>query len=281
MANSEIPTADFHVKFWGVRGSIACSSEDVIRYGGNTSCLEIRCGDRLLIFDGGTGIRYLGRELVAQGGQDADIYFTHAHFDHVCGMPFFAPLFDKRSTFRLHAGNLVPATTLHDTMCQMMTAPLFPIPPSFFAAKVTFSDFACGDTLHPAPGVVLRTAPLNHPNGATGYRVDFQGKSICYLTDTEHVEGQIDHNILRLIEGADIVIYDSMYTDAEYATRKGWGHSTWRAGVELCDAAGAATFVVFHHDPDHDDEFMDRLGEEVVAARPGSIVAREGMVLRP
>ncbi len=272
---------DFHVRFWGVRGSIACSSEDVVRYGGNTSCLEIRCGDHLMIFDGGTGLRYLGRELIAQGGQDADIYFTHAHFDHVCGMPFFAPLFDKRSTFRLHAGNLAPQTNLHDTMCQMMAAPLFPIPPSFFAAKVSFDDFICGETLHPAPGVTLRTAPLNHPNGATGYRVDFQGKSICYLTDTEHVEGQLDANIVDLIEGADIVIYDAMYTDAEYATRKGWGHSTWKAGVDVCNAAGAKTFVAFHHDPDHNDDFMDRVALDITAARPGSVVAREGMVLHP
>jgi phosphoribosyl 1,2-cyclic phosphodiesterase len=122
---------------------------------------------------------------------------------------------------------------------------------------------------------------LSHPDLATGYRVDFQGKSICYLTDTEHPAEGHDENILKLIRGADIVIYDSMYTEEEYACRKGWGHSTWQAGAKLCDAAGVKTFVVFHHDPEHDDAFMDKVAADVQQTRPGSIVAREGLVLRP
>jgi phosphoribosyl 1,2-cyclic phosphodiesterase len=272
---------DFSVRFWGVRGSIACSAPDIVRYGGNTSCLEIRCGDRTLIFDGGTGLRYLGLDMVRRGLQDVDIFFTHTHLDHVCGLPFFVPFFIKGNTFRLHAGNLLPDHTLFGTMSHMMMAPLFPIPPSIFSARLSFHDFHPGETKHPYPGVTLRTAPLNHPNGATGYRVDFDGRSICYLTDTEHFPDRLDDNILTLIDGADIVIYDAMYTEAEYATRKGWGHSTWHAGVELCNAARVKTFVVFHHDPDHNDDFMDRVAAEVETLRPGTLVAREGMVLRP
>lgn len=272
---------DFFVRFWGVRGSIACSTPSVVRYGGNTSSLEIRCGDRILMFDCGTGARYLGLALLREAPLDVDLFLTHTHFDHICGLPFFVPFFDMRNKFRIHAGHLLPQLNIHRVLAEMMMAPLFPVPLEIFSAKKTFHDFHVGETLHPAPGIVLRTAPLNHPNGATGYRIEYGGKSICYLTDTEHRIGKPDRNILGLIEGADIVIYDSMYTDEEYASRVGWGHSTWQEGARLCRAAGVKTFVAFHHDPDHDDDFMDRVARDLAAEHPGWLVAREGMVLRP
>ena len=273
--------SSFSVRFWGVRGSIACSSPSTIAYGGNTSSLEIRCGKHTLLFDCGTGARYLGRELCRQAPLDMDIYFTHTHFDHVCGLPFFVPFFDKRNKFRIHAGHLLPNLTIKHALTELMMAPLFPVPLGIFAADISFDDFHAGDTLKPYPGVTIRTTPLNHPNGATGYRIDYAGKSICYLTDTEHVIGKPDQNILGLIKDADIVIYDCMYTDEEYPSKVHWGHSTWQEGARLCAAANAKTFVVFHHDPDHDDAFMDRVAAEVAAMRPGSLVAREGMTLRP
>jgi phosphoribosyl 1,2-cyclic phosphodiesterase len=274
--------APFHVRFWGVRGSIATSDAGTSRYGGNTSCLEVRCGERLLIFDAGTGIRYLGNELTAAGATiDADLFFTHTHFDHVCGIPFFRPFFSDANRFRLWAGHLKPKQDLRTVLEDMMMAPLFPVPPSIFTASVAYRDFSHGECLTLAPDIAVRTAPLNHPNGATGYRVEYDGRSICYLTDTEHVAGELDRNILGLIEDADIVIYDSMYTLEEYEARKGWGHSTWIEGRKLCDAARAKTFVIFHHDPDHDDDFMDRLQAEAEAARPGTVVAYEGLVLAP
>jgi len=274
--------AQFEVRFWGVRGSIATSDAGTQRYGGNTSCLEIRCGERLLIFDAGTGIRYLGNRLAAAGDAvDADLFFTHTHFDHVCGIPFFRPFFNRANRFRLWSGHLKPAQDLRTVLEEMMMAPLFPVPPTIFAAGIEYRDFVHGETLSPYPDVSVRTTPLNHPNGATGYRVEYDGRSICYLTDTEHVAGELDRNILGLIQGADIVIYDSMYTAEEYEARKGWGHSTWMEGRKLCDAAGAKIFVIFHHDPDHDDDFMDRLKAEAEAARPGTVVAYEGLVLSP
>ncbi|SLN20129.1 MBL fold metallo-hydrolase [Oceanibacterium hippocampi] len=275
-------TEDFHVRFWGVRGSIACSAPNVCKYGGNTSSLEIRCGDHILMFDAGSGMRYLGNDLMRRGGPvDIDLFLTHTHFDHVCGIPFFVPFFVPGNSFRFWSGHLLPRLTLKRVLKELMMAPLFPVPIEILQADIAFRDFHAGETVEPKPGITVRTARLNHPDGATGYRVEFQGKSICYLTDTEHVLGHPDPRILALIEGADIVIYDSMYTDETFKPKIGWGHSTWQEGVRLADAAGVKTFVAFHHDPDHDDTFMDGIAEALEARRPGSIVAREGLVLRP
>lgn len=273
--------SDFFVRFWGTRGSISCPGDSYSRYGGNTSCLEVHCGDKLLIFDAGTGLRPLGKQLYQNAPLEADIFLTHTHHDHIVGLPFFAPLFDKRNRIRLWAGHLIPELTLHDVLVQFMNAPLFPVPPKIFAANVSFHDFTAGDVLEPKPGVRLITAPLNHPNGATGYRIDYGGRSLCYVTDTEHDEARLDRNILELIEGADLVIYDSTYTDEEYPKYRNWGHSTWQEGVRLCDKAGVAKLVLFHHDPSHDDTFMDGVARDAEAARPGTVVAREGLVLTP
>jgi phosphoribosyl 1,2-cyclic phosphodiesterase len=273
---------DFSVRFWGVRGSIATSDPSTARYGGNTSSLEVRCGDRVVLFDGGTGIRYLGNQLMKQGGAiDVDLFLTHTHFDHVAGIPFFTPFFIPKNVFRIWAGHLLPEMTIKKALQELMMAPLFPVPPEIFQSNVEYIDFNCGETIDIGDGIVLRTAPLNHPNRATGYRVDFDGRSICYITDTEHVAGELDQNVLALIEDADIVIYDSMFTEEEYQGRVGWGHSTWEAGAELCDAGNVKTFVIFHHDPDHSDEFMDGIAKAASERRPGTIVAREGMLLRP
>jgi phosphoribosyl 1,2-cyclic phosphodiesterase len=271
---------DFLVRFWGVRGSIAAPGPSTARYGGNTSSIEVRCGERLLLLDAGTGIRYLGGQLGGTTPLDTDIFFTHTHFDHVCGLPFFKPFFQAQNRFRLWAGHLERGLTLHRVLREFMMAPLFPVPPEVFKASMEYRDFRGGETLSPAPGIQVRTAVLNHPDGATGYRIDYRGKSVCYVTDTEHVPGTPDRNILSLIEGADIVIYDCMYTDEEYANSYvGWGHSTWQEAVRLCKAAGAKMLVVFHHDPDHDDERLDAIGREVAAALPGAVMAREGLTL--
>ncbi|HEX5767402.1 MAG TPA: MBL fold metallo-hydrolase [Burkholderiales bacterium] len=269
----------FSVRFWGVRGSIACPGPRTARYGGNTSSLEVRCGERMLLFDAGTGLRYLGNSLQSSGPIDADLFLTHTHFDHVAGLPFFKPFFKPHNRFRLWAGHLAEGMTLRRVLGEFMMSPLFPVPPQVFRARMEYREFKAGDTLHPAEGIALRTAPLNHPDGATGYRVDYGGRSICYLTDTEHVPGAPDRNILGLIAGADLVIYDSMYTDAEYDAYVGWGHSTWQEGVRLCRAAGAKRLAVFHHDPEHEDDMLDGVAREVEKELPGSIVARDGLVV--
>jgi len=270
------------LKFWGVRGSIACPGPDYVRYGGNTSCLEVRCGEHLLILDAGTGLRMLGRSLDAERPVvDADLFLTHTHFDHVAGLPFFSSAFKPTNHFRFWAGHLLPQHRVRDVLCDMMTPPLFPVPLEILKADITYIDFKVREVLEPRPGVVIRTAPLNHPNGATGYRIEYAGRSLCYVTDTEHVIGKTDENIVELVRDSDIFVYDSTYTDAEFSRFAGWGHSTWEEGVRLADRAGAKTLVIFHHDPSHDDAFMDRVAEAAQKARPGTLVAREGMALEP
>jgi len=272
---------DFYVRFWGVRGSIACAGHEFERYGGNTSCVEIRCGEHILVFDGGTGIRALGAALKPEEPVDLDLFLSHSHFDHIVGIPFFGTLFNAQNKVRLWAGHLLPDRTLKDVMGKMMAAPLFPVPPEIFAAQTSFLDFRAGESFEPRPGVKLATTPLNHPNHATGYRVEFDGRSICYITDTEHKKDEPDQRILRLIRDADIAIYDATYTDEEYPRFAGWGHSTWQEGVRLAQAADVKRLVIFHHDPSHDDMIMDQIAEAAEKARPGTIVAREGLTLRP
>jgi phosphoribosyl 1,2-cyclic phosphodiesterase len=239
----------------------------------------MRCGDRLLIFDGGTGLRELGRTLEGGPPIDADIFFSHSHLDHVAGVPFFRPLFQAQNKFRLWAGHLKPEHVLMDVLCQMMAAPLFPIPPAAFDADTEFNDFTAGERLEPQPGISVVTTPLNHPNGATGYRVEYGQRAVAYVTDTEHENGTLDAGILNLIEAADLFIYDSTYTDDEYPGYAGWGHSTWQQGMKLAEAAKVGRFVIFHHDPSHDDAFMDKIAAAADIARPGTVVAREGMLL--
>jgi phosphoribosyl 1,2-cyclic phosphodiesterase len=271
---------EFQVRFWGVRGSIAAPGPATARYGGNTSSLEVRCGERLLLLDAGTGMRELGIGLVKEAPINADLYFTHTHFDHVCGLPFFKPFFQPQNRFRLWAGHLAGGMTLRRVLREFMIAPLFPVPPEVFKAMMEYRDFKPGDTLPSAPGITIQTRPLNHPDGAVGYRIKYGGKAFAYITDTEHVPGTPDKNVLALMDNADAVVYDSMYTDEEYArSYVGWGHSTWQEGVRLAKLASVKKLVIFHHDPEHDDAKLDAIAREAQAALPGTVLAREGLVL--
>jgi phosphoribosyl 1,2-cyclic phosphodiesterase len=259
-----------------------------MRYGGNTSCLEVTAAGRRLIFDAGTGIRPLGVDLARQTPIDIDIYFTHTHLDHISGLTFFSPLFGKGNAVRLWAGHLEAPYTLKNVVSNLMKAPLYPVSLEVFQARVEFKEFKSGQQL--ACGeIAMSTAPLNHPNGATGYRVEFGGKSICYITDTEHRGDGPDKTIVELCRDADVMIYDSSYTDDEYARYRGWGHSTWQEGVRIANAAQVGTLAIFHHDPSHDDAFMDVVAREAAMARPGTapnglprvIVAHEGLTISP
>ncbi len=272
----------FWVRFWGVRGTVPTPGPSTVRYGGNTSCLELRCGSTRLVFDLGTGARELGKSLQANGPCDAQIFLTHTHLDHVAGFPFFRPAYCQTNRFHLWAGHLrSQGLRLEETLAGLMSRPLFPVPLDVMHARTEFHDFVAGDRLDAAAGVEITTAALNHPGGATAYRVDFAGRSFALVTDTEHEQGRADRNVLDLIAGCDLVVYDTTYDDAGFERYRGWGHSTWQEGVRLCLAAGAKRLVAFHHDPDSDDDTLDSIGTRLAGALPGSLVAAEGMVLEP
>jgi len=271
---------DFLVRFWGVRGSIATAGPETVRYGGNTSCVEMRCGDRLLVFDSGTGARQLGQSLMSEQW-DFDHFFSHTHFDHIAGLPFFSPAYRPDNRIRIRAGHLTAPDTMENALRLAMSAPMFPVPFDIFQAEISFEDFTAGDTLDLGDGITVRTAPLNHPNEATGYRVEYGNRSICYLTDTEHVPDSPDANLLTLMDGADIAIYDTTYTDEEFPNYIGWGHSTWQEGLRLAEVAGVKTFVLFHHDPNRTDDALDNIAKEAKSVFSGAVVAREGDTLRP
>ncbi len=282
---SEIPTPAAHdaeeafsVTFWGTRGSIACPGPSTVRYGGNTTCLEIRCGSDVVVIDGGTGMRPLGYKLVAEQRSQIDVLFTHTHFDHVVGVPFFKPAYFEDMHVTFWAGHLLPEATLRAILVDMMMPPLFPVPLHIFES-CEYRDFAAGDRFTLRPGIEVSTCKLNHPNRATGYRIDYGGRAIAVITDTEHVAGELDRAIVDLVQGADVMIYDAMFTDEEFPRFKGWGHSTWQQCLRVADAAGVGRAVIFHHDPNHDDDFMDCIAKVADARRPGSLVAREGQTL--
>lgn len=270
----------FTIHFWGVRGSIPCPGPATARYGGNTPCVEVRCGKRLVIFDAGTGIRALGNELTQKGeALDADILLSHCHIDHVNGIPFFAPFFSSANRFRLWAGHLLPDYNLEDALRSLMSHPLFPIEVEVFKANIRYRDFAAGERIDLGDNVVVRTVPLDHPGGATGYRLDFAGRSFAYITDNEIRPSGPDPRLVKLVHNADLVVYDCTYTDSEIASKAGWGHSSWHQGLQLADAAHIKSFCLFHHAPEHDDAFMDMIAAEAEAARKGTIVAVEGTII--
>jgi phosphoribosyl 1,2-cyclic phosphodiesterase len=271
--------SNFSIRFWGVRGSVACPGPGTLRYGGNTPCVEVRCGDHLLIFDAGTGARPLGNALSQSGSPiDADIFLSHCHVDHIQGLPFFGPLYGSQNRIRLWAGNLTPPYEVKPVIQMLMKHPIFPIGIDAFQAQIEYRNFRAGEILTPREGVTLRTAPLDHPDGATGYRVEFGGRVLAYLTDIE-CRGGFDPRVVALARGADLMIYDSTFTEEQIASKQGWGHSTWGDGVRLADEAGVKTYCLFHHDPDHDDEAMDRIATAASAKRPGTIVAKEGALV--
>ncbi len=273
-------TSDMWVKFWGVRGGIPCPGPEFTRYGGNTACVELRCGGRTLVFDAGSGIRPLGRRLVDEGrAGEFDLLVSHCHIDHLIGLPFFAPAFRRDTTIRLWTGHRDSDEHLHDAVARLMTRPLFPITPETFAATLVYRDFRAGDGFDLGDGLALRTASLNHPGGATAYRVDFGGRSFGYFTDHEAGGDAPDPEVVALARGLDLLVLDASYTPAEIEGRQGWGHSSWAEAVALAEAAGVGRLALFHHDPSHDDDAMARIEAAAAAARPGTFAARDGLSL--
>lgn len=279
------------IRFWGVRGSIPTPSPETVRYGGNTSCVSVDLGENLIIFDAGTGIRNLGTAIMQrQTKPKMDMFLSHVHWDHIQGFPFFGPGYVPGYKIDVH-GRGKADNTLGQILAGQMEGPNFPVSLNQLGAQFTYSDLKPGqsvDILGPDGAKVARMDCVNghHPNGVLVYRINDlkSGKSVVYATDTEHIGEKMDQGIAGLAKGADVMIYDGMYTPEEYETKyKGWGHSTWVKGFEIAKHAGVKRYVVFHHDPGHGDDFLERYESEVrgkckdQAASMEVAFAREGM----
>ncbi|MEJ8474013.1 MBL fold metallo-hydrolase [Roseibium algae] len=271
---------EFSLRCWGARGSTPTPGASTLRYGGETTCLELRAGDALLLIDCGSGARNLGMNLCSAGPREFDLLFTHTHLDHICGLPFFKPAYDERFKVRAWAGHFENGNSLSEIVCRIMSPPIFPVAAKTLKA-VEFLNFRAGEKLKRDDDLEITTCRLNHPGGACGYRFDFHGKSIAIVTDHEHGDAEIDANVRRFVKDVDYMIYDAMFTDEEYLIYKGWGHSTWQKGLELAKQAGVKTPVLFHHDPRHSDDAMDAIGRAAEKVFPGTLIAFEGMVIEP
>lgn len=276
------------ITFWGVRGSIPSPGPDTVGVGGNTSCVEVRAGKLLLIFDGGTGLRVLGKTLAKEMPLTAHLFFSHVHWDHIQGFPFFDPAFVPGNVIHLYGGNNV-SRTLEETLAGQMDHPSFPVHLTDMGANMHFHDIVEDHPLELDAGdgtkAVLSSARGNHPNGVWAYRVDHGGHSVMYATDTEHY-AVVDPRLAKLAEGVDVLIYDSQYTPEEYSgtggstgSKVGWGHSTFDEAVKLTKAAGAKKLILYHHDPMQNDAAVAEKERRARELFPNCEAAREGLVI--
>lgn len=242
--------------FWGVRGSIPTPAPENLGYGGNTTCLELRLpNDEVVVIDGGTGARQLGLSLLQRFSRNAnDIHFlmTHFHWDHIQGIPFFAPLYSPANRVVFHASR--PPEEVLDILEGQMTHPYFPVKFELLAAKREFVQI--GKEPLQYGDLTVRSFPLNHPQGATGFRLESGGAVIVHACDHEHGDEKLDRTMREYAEGADVLIYDAQFTPEEYPAKAGWGHSTWLEGVKVARDAGVKQLILSHHDPSHTDDML-------------------------
>ncbi len=273
------------VRFWGTRGSCPTPGPSTARFGGNTTCVEVRTDDnQLVIFDAGTGIRELGRSLVSRADGapiTGDVFFSHAHWDHIQGLPFFTPAFQAGNHFRLFGSSSLERS-LEVVLRQQMSPVVFPVAFDQLLARMEFAELA-GDG-HRGRGYEVSAINVRHPGGALGFRVtpsSGSNRSLVFIPDNElDRDGDLADSastrdaLVEFARGAKVLIHDAMYTGAEYMDHRGWGHSSYRDAVDFAIAAEVETLVVFHHDPERTDSSLDSqllLCEQMVQERNGSV----------
>lgn len=270
------------VRFWGVRGSIPSPGQDTVVVGGNTSCVEITGGGSRVILDAGSGLRGLGDALVARGEhRHTTMLLSHVHWDHVMGLPFFAPLYMPGCTVEITSGP--SGQPLREVLRRQMSAPMFPIDFDQLAGTVRCTEEEPGARLS-LGAITADIALLHHPDPVYAYRLHYAGRSVVYATDHEHGRGDVDAGLVAFARDADVLVYDAQYTPEEYAgaagpARKGWGHSTFAAGARIAAAASVKTLVLFHHDPGRSDEGVKEIVRRARVSFPSTVAAREGLSL--
>ncbi|MGC2661655.1 MAG: MBL fold metallo-hydrolase [Bryobacteraceae bacterium] len=264
------------VKFWGVRGSTPTPVQANLGYGGNTACIEVRLpNNEMIIIDGGLGVRNLGLSLLEEFPSQnlaLQVFLTHFHWDHIQGLPFFPPLYNPANRISFHS--FPQKEQIRETLTGQMTTPYFPVNFALLAAARDFIQIA-REPIHYG-NLCVRAFPLNHPQGACGYRIESNGAVVVIASDLEHGNPELDRVLRRYAEGADLLVYDAQYTPDEYPARKGWGHSTHVEGARVAREAGVKQLVLFHHDPSHTDTMLDSIVEDARANFENTCAAREG-----
>ncbi len=268
------------VRFFGVRGSVPTPVRENLGFGGNTTCLELRGPDRdLVVIDGGTGVRSLGASLTEEfGGQNLNLHFlmTHFHWDHIQGLPFFAPFFNSSNRITFHSAKS-PESAREILEGQMMS-PYYPISFDFLSAAREFA--MVGEQAVRHGSITIQAFPLNHPQGASGYRIECGGAVIVHASDLEHGHPRLDSVIREYAQDADVLVYDAQYSPEEYLSKKGWGHSTWLEATQVARDARVKHLILFHHDPSHDDTAVSQLVQEARRHFENTDAAREGWTVR-
>jgi phosphoribosyl 1,2-cyclic phosphodiesterase len=272
------------LKFYGTRGSIPVCDTGFQEFGGDTTCLQITFTDtnRIAIIDAGTGIRNLGKDLRTIGHKQDQIViaFTHFHWDHIQGFPFFAPAYDpsqKITLLTLGRGQTI--TNLREIFEVQMQSQYFPVQLDHMGASFEFLQIADASKHFSAVNnveTVVTALRHNHPGGAYTFRIERSGKVLVVCTDVEHRE-QMDPQLVELARGADLLVHDAQFTAEELKNRHGWGHSSFDQAMQFAEMAGAKRLALTHHDPEHDDEFLQRIEKLCRERFPDAVLAREGM----
>jgi phosphoribosyl 1,2-cyclic phosphodiesterase len=248
------------IKIWGCRGSIPSPGGDTSKYGGNTTCVEVRLADgSLIVIDAGSGIRSLGLELVRAGGPKRfHLFLTHAHWDHLQGFPFFLPAYLKDFSIQVWGGPR-SLKALRSFLQHQMAPPYFPVKYSALQGRIRFPGRPASQRT--IAGTRIQAIPLSHPNGGYGFKFTAGSRSLVYLTDNElgfpHRGGLPWASYAELCRGVDLVLHDAQYTEEEYRLTRGWGHSTFAAAAGLCLDSAPRRFGLIHHDPKHTDLELD------------------------